>query len=202
LDSEEDKNRLIVNNKALKTEQFEVIERQKKTPKVIIYDIPADLSNNKLVEDMYNKNFTLAMSKEEFIKGCKPIFKLGPKEGDFVHWVFECEPGIRKILINRHRVYVDLTSCRINDYIVAQRCYKCQCFGHITKYCKSKEDVCGHCAAPGHNIKACPNLEKPPTCSNCKKINKPSNHKVQSTECPCYGKALQQIIERTNYGIV
>ncbi|KOC58705.1 hypothetical protein WH47_09117, partial [Habropoda laboriosa] len=34
--------------------------------------------------------------------------------------------------------------CKAHDYVVATRCYKCQGYGHTSKYCRSSADTCGH----------------------------------------------------------
>jgi hypothetical protein len=165
--------------------------------------IPSELSCNKLAERIFIKNISDSnLKKKDFLIECKPLFKVGPKNRVIVHWVTVCEPTIRKALSNKKRVYIEWTSCKLNYYIIAQRCYKCQSYGHITEYCKKQEEICGHCATEDHNFKDCPNKKKIPTCSNCMMINRPSNHKVSDTECPCYEKGMQQVIDKTNYGTI
>ncbi|XP_039300844.1 uncharacterized protein LOC120356092 [Nilaparvata lugens] len=204
LNSEEDKKK-IIENEALKTgnmKNLKIVEPQNRKPRLIIYDVPSDLSKEELAESIFNKNFAISeLGKESFLNGCKPLYKVGPKNKEVVHWIIECEPEIRRILINRKRVFVDMTSCRLNDFISVQRCFKCQCFGHVSKYCKKESEVCGHCAED-HSTKDCPNTAKEAICSNCKKNKKPSNHKVHDPQCPSHQKSLQQLIEKTNYGIV
>lgn len=200
LDSLEDKNKLL-NNKAMNNEQIKITEPQNKKPRVIVYDIPSDLNDKEVTEEIYNKNFANSgIEKQKFEKDCRPSFKLGPKNKEFVHWVVECEPEIRKVIINKKKIYVDMTSCRVNDYVAVQRCFKCNFFGHVSKHCKKEEETCGHCALLGHNFKSCPSIDNPPVCANCKRVDKPSDHKVNYSKCPFYLKALQQSIDRTNYG--
>ncbi|XP_039291744.1 uncharacterized protein LOC120353125 [Nilaparvata lugens] len=200
LDSLEDKKKLL-KNKAVNNDQIKITEPQNKKPRIIVYDVPSDLTNKEVTEEIYNKNFVNSgIEKQKFEEGCKPSFKLGPKNKDSVHWVVECEPEIRKAIINKKKIFIDMTSCRVNDYHAVQRCYKCQVYGHITKHCKKEEDICGHCSITGHNIKTCPSIDKPPVCFNCKRADKPSDHKVNYLKCPSYVKALQQSIDRTNYG--
>lgn len=193
----------ILKNSVFKKGVLTASEPKAKKPKVIIYDVPVEIKEEELSEVIYEKNNQdITVSKEEFVKGFRPIFKTGPRGQDTTHWVVECEPVIRRDLIKKEKVFFDWTSSRVRDFIVATRCFKCQGHGHTAKVCREKKDVCGHCAAVGHTMKQCPNLGLLPVCSNCKKAGKDSNHKVNDLSCPCYNKALQLIIEKTDYGIV
>ena len=60
------------------------------------------------------------------------------------------------------------------------RCFKCQKFGHSSRTCCSKEDVCSICASTDHSYKDC-NKQDSPHCSNCS-----GPHKASDQECPKY----------------
>ena len=47
------------------------------------------------------------------------------------------------------------------------RCSRCQKFGHSSKTCRTREEVCQTCATPGHSKDTCPNSDNP-KCLNCK----------------------------------
>ena len=61
-----------------------------------------------------------------------------------------------------------------------RRCFKCQKFGHSSRTCRSKEDVCSICAATDHSYKDC-NKQDSPHCSNYS-----GPHKASDQECPKY----------------
>lgn len=199
LDHTEDKNK-ILGNMALQKEKVKVSEPSAKKPKMILYDVPLDLTARELTQVVFSKNIE-NLTLEEFEKGFNPIFKVGPKKRSSVHWVIEGSPIVRKLLINKSRIFVDFASCRIKDYLAVTRCFHCQKFGHVAKHCRQQEGVCPHCASTDHEFKDCPSKNKKPVCSNCKKIGKQHDHKVGDSECECYKKALRQLIDRTGYGI-
>lgn len=88
----------------------------------------------------------------------------------------------------------------MQDFINLTRCYRCQSFGHIAKHCQAPSETCGHCGCDGHNFKECPNKDKKETCVHCKRIKKPDGHSSRAKTCPIYKLALEQYINKINYG--
>ena len=78
----------------------------------------------------------------------------------------------------------------VDLYVPSPRqCFKWQKFGHHSRTCRAKEDVCPTCSSSGHSKEACPNSDTP-KCLNCKGSNSAS-----SRECPRFvvEKAALQI---------
>jgi hypothetical protein len=191
----------VLGNKILQHPDLKVSEPQTKIPRVILYHVPSDLESHELANDVYERNLGSLLGREKFSSNFKPLFKLGPKNKDTVHWVVECSPDIRRELINKSKICIDWRVCRVGDYIAVSRCFKCQKIGHISKYCSQVQNTCSHCANVGHDVKDCPNKEKDPCCLNCRNDKRNFNHKVGDKDCPSYQKALQLVIEKTDYGI-
>lgn len=199
LDPAEDKNK-ILESEVFSDPNYEVSEPSIKKPRIILYDVPVELSKQDLVTNIYNRNFFKTMTYENFCNQFNPAFKVGPRGKEYVHWVVECSPDLRKAIINSLRIYIGWTSCRAKDYVAVSRCFKCQGLGHIGKYCNKDVNVCAHCATSGHDVKNCPNRTSDPSCINCKKQKKSPNHAASDKNCPSYLKAMQQIIDKTDYG--
>ncbi|KAG5870351.1 hypothetical protein JTB14_016118 [Gonioctena quinquepunctata] len=92
-------------------------------------------------------------------------FKFGARDRSFDHWVAEASPLVRKLLLERGRVYLDWNFCVVKDHVRISRCFECQKFGHIQTACKS-EVACSHCADK-HETRECPNKDGPKKCINC-----------------------------------
>ncbi|KAF2888572.1 hypothetical protein ILUMI_17601 [Ignelater luminosus] len=84
----------------------------------------------------------------------KKAFKIGARNQNTTNWVLKINPEIRKILITRGRVCFGQTACPVADFIRISRCYKCQRFGHISKFCKSRSQ-CGICSSVSHETNEC-----------------------------------------------
>ncbi|XP_017758217.1 PREDICTED: uncharacterized protein LOC108549377 [Eufriesea mexicana] len=141
-------------------------------PRMIIYDIPRELTEKEIRACLRKQNKEkLGDADVQDIKFC---FRTGRKDSEKTNWLVE-------------------------DFIAVSRCYKCQGFGHVAKHCRQKHDTCGHCAETGHDTKACPTKKNNAVCVNCKRSGKKSDHAASSVNCPSYKAALERRVERTVY---
>lgn len=68
-----------------------------------------------------------------------------------------------------------------------RRCYNCQGFGHVGKYCRKEHPICGNCSEPAHTERDIP-CNKQPLCRNCGQT-----HPASDVKCPKY-RMEQEII--------
>jgi len=202
LDPKEDKNKIL---KKLEPhhEKIQVSEPNDRKPRMILYNVPSDLTSDELRDLTLSRNVDVDSAVKTKPEEFKPLFKTGPRNKGEVHWVVECSPRIRNILNDKERIYLDWTSCKVQDYVRLTRCYQCHLFGHSGKSCRAKDPICGHCAEVGHVYKDCKSREeREPSCVNCKRNKvQDSNHSVNSSSCPSYKRAVELLIEKTNYGL-
>lgn len=101
-----------------------------------------------------------------------------------------------------NRLYMQWQSCRIQDYRGVTRCYNCQTYGHVAKFCIQKEKTCSFCAGIGHTVAEFQSKKdnKNPICAACKRAKRKADHSVNDKVCPGYKAALDRVIERTDYG--
>lgn len=165
-------------------------EPKAKLPKLIIYDLPSEDTPEEVKERIYNQNFRDSrITKQEFDGNTKMVFKTGPRDIEVCNWIVETTREIREQFIAAGRVFYQVHSCKVADYHVVTRCYKCQRYGHVSKYCKALQDVCSHCGKEGHRFRDCPDKQKDPLCCNCiraKKGVQKAKHSVLSKDCPTF----------------
>lgn len=173
----------------------------KKLPRIMIYDVDVPDEVNEFVEEVFEQNMSQElMTYEEFKSNFRVVHKYkkrDPRESRQTI-VVECSAKVRNELRRRDRIYIGWQSCRIKDYNPVVRCYKCQSFGHVAKYCRQK-DRCSHCAEE-HELKSCKNLEQPARCVNCLTVKKEANHQINSPKCPEFIRATRIAYERIDYG--
>lgn len=125
-------------------------------------------SSEEVKERIFNQNFKeLKFAKQDFDKNTNLIFKTGPRNTEVCNWVLETTNAIRGHFISAGRVFYRVHSRKVADYQVVTRCYKCQRFGHVSKYCKASQDICSQCSKEGHKVRDCSDKQKDPVCSNC-----------------------------------
>ena len=171
---------------------------EKKRPRVIIYNVPTDTSDKDFLTALRNQNLA-GMDKGKQREEIKISHKTGNRNAEINNWVLEVTPDIRNALLKQDKVYLGWICLRIRDYVNVSRCYKCQEYGHVSKYCRATKDTCGHCGRDGHKFKDCPNTEKDAICITCKRRGREHNHSSRSPECPAYKIAMENEIARTEY---
>lgn len=178
-----------------------IVERmKKKKPRVMIYDIDDDVTDDEVIKSIYEQNLVGAdLTLDQFQDEFQCVHKFGHKtDRTRKHWVVECSARVRNEVRRKERLYVGWQCCRVKDYNPLVRCYQCQAFGHVSKFCKNKV-VCPHCSGE-HDRSRCTNKNKPGICANCKFAGKNHNHETGDRECPELDRATKIAIDRIDYG--
>jgi hypothetical protein len=172
----------------------------KSWPKIQIFDIQEDMTQEQLVELLSDQKLPDSVP-ETFVRKC---FKHGAKlEQGQTTWIVEIHPAARQYLVNTGRIFSNWRAHKVRDFVVVTRCYHCQGFGHIAKHCMSPK-VCGYCSSTDHESKDCRHKGDAGKhrCINCLRFQvKDHSHHAASNECPIYKNRLQNIISETQYDI-
>lgn len=176
------------------------VRNPKKTPRIIIYDIPRDYDQEQLKVDIYQQNLKdLGIEDEIFRDSFQLLFKTGPWNDESCHWVCSVKPPLFSTFVGNRRIYLGWLSYKLKEYIAVTRCYRCQKYGHLSKDCQALEEVCGHCAGLGHDYSGCADRDKPAVCVNCQKGRMLHNHDINSTKCESYLAEKKRQIQQTDY---
>lgn len=181
---------------------LKVTEPQQRRPKIIIYDVPAEMSEEEVVSALLAQNDSIMQRYRDQPLDEEQLslkFKIGKRGLETVNWVAEVQPEVRNLLRKENRVYIDARRCKIADFTRLTRCFKCQGVGHIAKFCKDKEDTCSHCAEKGHRQTACMRKEGKPKCALCARVGKPADHKGD-VNCPTYKLYVEKQQYLVDYG--
>ena len=196
----------IMDHEALRKEGIKTSIAGASNPRLVIFDVPRNLTERDLVDTIYDQNEDLLdrMTKKEFKDNFIPRFIKGKRVVESTNWVVEVTPKIRTILRadDKVRLYIEWRSCKIQEFRGVSRCFNCQAYGHVAKFCREKEKICSFCAKNCHMAMKCPEKKagKRPTCPTCKRAKKKADHLASDKACPAYKAALEHIISRTDYG--
>lgn len=195
-DSEEDACR-VINHEGLKTNGIEASLPKKRKPLMILYAVDSSYKEEDLVETIHQQNFE-DIPKEDITNHLKVRFRTGPRDKSFVHFVVEVSPILRRRIINNNnKLYIGFMCVNVKDYLVVAKCNKCQDLGHVMKYCNSKDQICGHCAEPGHLKRDCQKSQSAAVCIPCKNRKKTCN---DINDCQTHKLLLDRQILNTDYG--
>lgn len=171
-------------------------------PKVILFDVPREHDSEGFIEKLHGQNFTgTEVTVDELKAEVTVRARTGPRANqEKVNLILEVSPRMRRLLVDKERFYIGFQCCRARDYVVPMRCYKCLQFGHSKRLCKGSM-TCAHCAEAGHKFSECQHKTSAVKCANCvREKRKETNHRVDSSDCPMYQKALAKEIDRIDYG--
>lgn len=189
----------LLGNEKLANAGLKVATATKRRPRLHLYDVPRQMEESEILSSIKKQNLD-DMSSAKVAEELRLAFRTGAKTGETVNWVIEVTPEMRSTLLLKKRLYIGWRSCRVADFAEATRCFKCQAFGHIAKFCRKEKEVCGHCGEEGHSFLSCKEKSKAAVCVNCKSRGKPFDHETKDKKCSMYRAALTRTIAETNYG--
>jgi len=110
----------------------------------------------------------------------------------------------RKQLLQK-KIKLGWLICKIDDYVVANRCFKCSRFNHKFRDCRG-EETCPLCAR-SHNLKECTATPMEYKCLNCLTYNKHNqnkkkvcdNHSSLDRNCPSLQAVLEKYRQNMDY---
>lgn len=188
----------IMDHQALKDSGFTVERPRTVLPKVMIYDVPNEITEEEVKTCIITQNPSRRPEADAALRGLKIVRKIAVRERKVEHWVLECTPEVRDWLTSEGRIYIDWSSCRVKDYLSVTRCYNCQGYGHPSRFCKGKR-TCGHCSGD-HDRKDCEARNDAFPCPACAKFGRNLMHEVTDPNCPVFRRAAEDSVRRTDYG--
>ena len=165
-------------------------------PRVLIYDVPNEMSESDVLKELFKKNsYEKGIDEGIFKRETKIVFRAGRKDASEGNVVVESAKGILDGWLQQERVYVGLRCLKVRKYEKVLRCYNCCGYGYMKRECV-KEKVCRKCCESGHEEKSC---QRGVTCGLCKmnKLEK-CDHSIMSEECPIYRINLDRLRKRMN----
>ena len=179
-------------------EDLEVAVPKLWKPRMVIQNLPQDTTVENLEDTILAQNPELGMEKGDIVTKFKYKTKRGP-----INMVIEVASETRKKLFGK-KLKIGWLICRVDDYLVAKRCFKCSRFNHRHQDCKG-EETCPLCTG-GHKLQECKAPADQYKCINCINYNRYSksdkinvNHSSLHRDCPSLQAVLAKYRLNTDY---
>jgi len=128
-------------------EKLEIMKHKLRKPRLIIYNVPEEITIVNVTNVIKAQNPEIAMNGEEVTAK----FRYKTRNGNY-NILIEVGPRIRKqILHTKQKIGWEV--CKVEDYLVPTRCFSCSRFYHKHSDCKG-EEICPHCPVK-HKLKEC-----------------------------------------------
>ncbi|XP_023212910.1 uncharacterized protein LOC111615709 [Centruroides sculpturatus] len=204
LATKEDRDRLLMHD-INKSEDIVISIPVRRRPRILLMDVPRELEVQDLVQLLYRQNGDLiygdgVMNEDMFVKDFQPLYKTVKKRELFVNWVVEVDPKMRRRVLELNKLYLEYRCCKIKDYWEITKCYRCQVYGHIVRFCKEEREICYKCGEEGHRSKDCKIEEIRKLCIPCKKMGKECGHYSGDRFCFAYQVAITRYKNSIDYG--
>jgi len=125
-------------------EELEIRVQKLRNPRLVLLDIPTDITLGNVKEVLMQQNRELKINNGNI----EPKFCYIAKRTR--NLVIEVDSVTRKKLLQT-RVKLGWASCKIDDYVIAKRCFRCSRYNHTYKECKG-EETCTLCTG-NHKLK-------------------------------------------------
>jgi len=168
-----------------------------RNPRLVIINIPEEITLGNLEDTLRAQNTDVNLKQGDInTKFCYETRK------HTRNLVIEVSAPIRKLLLHK-KIKLGWQICKIEDYVVATRCYKCSRFNHRARDCR--EETCPLCAG-NHKLKECTTNPQVYECINClcyKKHYQDTpicvSHTSLDKNCPSLHAILDKQRKNTDY---
>lgn len=162
-------------------------------PRVLIRGVPKVPDYATLIPALRSQNFP-EVPLEEFRRTIKVVSTSARDGSEYASVTCEVTSELFRQLIERGQVYLWWSTCPVDPSALPLRCHRCQGLGHMARVCRAPGASCGHCAATGHRIDACPSRSSPPRCVVCLRAGMVDDHDVRGARCPFFRAAQRDLL--------
>jgi hypothetical protein len=177
-------------------EELEANLHRRRNPRLVIRNIAEDITTSNIEGTLIKQNPDLYLKAGNITAKYNYETKRHTQ-----NLVVEVNAQTQKFLL-QEKVKLGWMICKVEDYLVATRCFKCSSFNHRHQDCRG-EETCPLCAGR-HKMKECTSNSSEYKCINCATYNLHNknaricdNHSNLDRNCP----SLQVVLERYRQNI-
>jgi hypothetical protein len=179
--------------------ELEVSILKRRKPTLVLIGTPEEINTENIEATIVRQNPDLDIKEGDI----KAKFSYTTKRGT-KNLVLESDSETRKKLIQT-KIKLGWSICRVDDYLVPKRCYRCSKYNHNSRDCKGQQEICPLCTE-SHKLKECTATNAEYKCINCLTYNKhhqgtqiDAAHSSLDKSCPSLLEIIEKHKRNTDY---
>lgn len=165
-------------------QKIEIAPPQANIPQLKITNVVTDLVDNDAIEAaIREQNYWAVDLNFEIVD----VYDVKANYGSYSNLIINTNVADQKVFLDRKKVVLGLSSCRVHEHVKMISCTRCQRFGHFARNC-SAPLACRICGEE-HDFKECIQTQANVKCINCTRANRAganhlTRHRTTDERCP------------------
>lgn len=171
---------------------------RKRFAQIKIMGLLEELQEDELIDKIEHQNHVLHSNSKIKLISMKKTAK------GRIFAIIESDEITHQNIIEKDKIAIGWRECRVFEYVPVARCFKCQKYNHVAKYCTQPEK-CGRCAGPHASNECNSNIAN---CANCIDAKNrfhlddiTVDHCVWQVECAVYQKVIKSEKRKLQFSI-
>ncbi|GIX70133.1 probable RNA-directed DNA polymerase from transposon BS [Caerostris darwini] len=120
---------------------FNIAKPVARWPQIICFDVDTETTKEDILVNLRQQFPKEDNIEKDFVINHSFTNKRGKD------WIVEINPKMFKTVLKEKRINLGWERISFKEYVRPTHCFKCGKFGHVAKYCNSKEEICTNCGA-------------------------------------------------------
>lgn len=192
LETTDERQKGMIGEHIVRMDSVEAREPDRRRPRVKLTGVEVGQKGDSIATNIFNQNQKIQglMEQENFVEGIKCVHVRKCRNIYKENWHLDVSREVYDTLMVKceGKIYLDLVTIFVEDWVEVTRCYRCCGFGHTSARCTEKE-ACERCGDE-HRERDCRALTL--NCPACQRMGMaPRGHSARDPLCPVLQRRME-----------